>query len=410
METDEQKKELFVGKLLREPFGIFYYNEQLEKQALEVTKDKLAEPLYGKYDRIVLNKSQISFLEEDQVETTVGRLLLNLIVIFEPFQGRIKYINKAFTPGYIEERIAPLLQDATEDNSKREPGKYYVDEYLKFCKAVSFIEQLAKIFAQSVTRAGMLPPPGREKVRKELLEKYKGKLNDPVEMVKFQDELRAFDNAYLKENDPSYGKFMSGSKILGAHLKTYLTQGGESNEFTGQLSITPITQPLEQGIDLTPEKFTAVANTIRYGSYSRGAETVNGGVVAKALMTALDTWRITPGDCKATLGTQYQYGAKKVKELVDRYVIENGKPILIETEEQAKAYIDKVVFVRSPQYCRRPGTETCEVCAGRILAKYPNGQVVPAMEVSSGIMSDSLKKMHNTTASTKTMELKNTIS
>lgn len=395
----------YPGQLVREPFGVFFYDDNQERQPIEIKDQKPNQPLFNKQETITITKASLPIIEEDQIETKVGRLLLNLLVVYEAFHGRLAYINKPFIPSDIEEIIAPKLKDKLKEGEKKQEGLFYTDEYIRFSQAVTFVEQLSKLFTQSVTKAGLLPPPGREAFRKELLKKYDGKLTDPTVMVQFQTELNNFDKEYLKQNDTSYGKFMSGQKILGARSKSWLTQGGESNSFIDQLDVTPITQPLTDGIDLSPEKFTAVCNTIRYGSFARGAETVNGGVVAKALMTALDTWRVIPGDCGTKFSAKRYYTEKEADLLIGTYVIANEKPLLIENIDQAKQYTNREIKVRSPQYCRRPGTETCSVCAGTDLARFPNGLVIPAMEVSSGIMSDSLKKMHQTNAQARTMDL-----
>lgn len=410
VESDEQKAKQYIGKILREPFGVFYLDENLEKQPLDVGDIKPTEPLYSKRDSVTLLKRDIPWLAEEKVDTTVGLLLLNLLVVYEPFKGKLPYINKrGITPRAVEKLFSSKLQDTPPEGKAREPGVFYVDELIAYQKAVGMLEGLSKVFSCSITRQGILPPPGAEAFRKEALKRYEGKLHDPTEMVKFQTELKEFDRNYLKENDPSFGKFMAG-KVVNARSKSYMTQGGETNSFIDAVEMTPITQPLVNGIDLTPEKFAAVANTIRYGSFARGAETVNGGVVAKALMTALDTWKILDKDCGAQLGVVRRYRPDEIKKLVGRYLIQPNKTtLLIENEEQAKAFADKVVNLRSPQYCREPGLHTCKVCAGIDLSRFGSGLVIPAMEVSSGIMSDSLKKMHDTTASAKPMILTNAI-
>ena len=407
-ETEAQKAEKYIGKLIREPFGLFYLDELLQSQPIDFKTDVMS-ALFSKSKEISIKQTDFPFIQEPVIKTTIGRLLLNLIVVREPFSGRLSYINKRFNPGAVENMISATLEDTPLPGVDRKPGIYYVDEYIKFAKAVTFIENMSTIFTNSITRVAMLPAPGREAFTKKVLEKYQGKLRSPIEMAKFQEELREFDNAYLKENDPAYGQFTSGP-VISARNKAFMTQGGESNDFIGQLDVTPIIQPLDQGIDLAPEAFTAAANVVRYGSFARGAETVNGGVAAKALMTALDTWKIEKEDCGATLGISLSFTELNIKELIWRYILINGKPIFIENEEQAKPFIGKTIFVRSPQYCRLPGTETCKVCAGKAISKYPTGQVIPAMEVSSGIMSDSLKKMHNTGITTKVMDLNSVIS
>jgi hypothetical protein len=81
----------------------------------------------------------------------------------------------------------------------------------------------------------------------------------------------------------------------------------------------------------------------------------------------------------------------------------------IETIEQTKQYASQNLIVRSPQYCRRLGTQTCEVCAGKALSKFPTGLPIPLMEVSGGILTDSLKLMHNTALVTEEMNLSSVI-
>lgn len=407
-ETDAQKADIYPGKLIREPFGTFFYDEEGQKQPIE-GKFKLDAPLFHKYDKLTISQKDFPFLKEAEVETTYGRLLLNMLLVFEPFSGKLPYINTKFNVGKIEDMIAPVLQDDVPEGEEIPTGKIVVKELIKLQKAATFVETLTSIFALSITRAGMLPPPGRGEFKQKLLKAYDGKLTNPIEMAHFQEELQKFDIEYLKEKDPSYGKFMD-KKVIDARGKAFLTQGGESNSFIDQLDVTPILGALDQGIDLTPESFVAAANTIRYGSFSRGAETVNGGVVAKGLMTALDTWKIVDEDCGSLLGVERQYTADNIKRLVGRYVIVAGKPVLVETLTDAQSYIDKVIFVRSQQYCRRPGTETCAICAGKAVSQYKNGQVITTMEVSSGIMNDSLKKMHNTGITTAALDLKTVLS
>lgn len=415
-ETEAQKADLYPGKLIREPFGLFVVlNENGDREKIEPVEN-LTQPLFTKNQAIEITPAWLGSVTEPAVNTTIGRLLINLVCLWEAFGKKFPYQNAPMTPGKLEAMIAPkLMSNPPEivEHGRPEPyapiddGNFYVFELEKFAEGVGMLEITSQLFAYSVTQVGLLPPPGRKAFREQLLKKYEGKLTDPVEMAKFEAELDDFDKAYLK-NDPSYGKFMSG-KPKRARMKSYLTQGGESNSFTGDVKLTPIPHALEDGIPLDPEGFTAISNTIRYGSYSRGAETVNGGVVAKGLMRAADNWRITPGDCGTSLGIHRLYRGGDVKDLVGRYLVIAKKPVLIESDEQARLYAGREVIVRSPQYCSRPGTQTCEVCAGLALAKYPTGLPIPLMEVSGGILTDSLKLMHNTALVTERVDLPSVI-
>ena len=405
-ETEKQKQEHYTGKLIREPFGLFTYLEDGEKVQIK-TERPLNQPLFNVKDRITITSAWISSLKENSLETSIGTLLVNLICLYEAFGSKFPYKPGVLSPRKLEDEIAKKLQSNPKLGESKDPNFYYVDEYLKYCEGVSFLETLSQVFTHSITEIGLLPAPGRKEFKKEILKKYEGTLHDPVEMAKFEAELKAFDTEYIKQ-DPSYGKFMSG-KVANSRMKAYMTQGGESNSFVQSMTVTPIINALEDGIPLDEEGFTAISNTIRYGSFSRGSETVNGGVTAKALMRAADNWRITEGDCGTTLGIRRFYKDNEIQNIVGRYLVIKGQSVLIETIEQAKQYASQNLIVRSPQYCRRLGTQTCEVCAGKALSKFPTGLPIPLMEVSGGILTDSLKLMHNTALVTEEMNLSSVI-
>lgn len=406
VESDDQKKKTYPGKFIREPFGFFFIDSSGERVKIE-TKNSLTEPLLSPKDRLIITPELIGSVKQDSLETTVGNLLVNLICIYEAFGDKFPYKTGSFTPKSIEADIVKKLKSNPKAGESREEGVYYIDEYLKFCEGVLFLEGFTQVFTHSITRHGLLPAPGRKEFRDTLVKKYGDTLKDPVEMARFEEELSAFDKAYLK-SDPSFGKFMSG-KVAKSRMKAYMTQGGESNSFVQSMDVVPIIQPLEEGIPLDKEGFTAIANTIRYGSYSRGSETVNGGVTAKALMRAADNWEITDGDCGTTLGIRRLYREDEIEHIVGRYVVQNGKSNLVSDKGQAMQFAGQKIVLRSPQYCRRASTQTCQVCAGLALSKYPTGLPIPLMEVSGGILTDSLKLMHNTALMTETVHLPSVI-
>ena len=82
LETDEQKNQLYIGKVIREPFGVFYLDENFERQPLNIEGLKPTDPILRKQDKIVLSSSQFPWIKEVKLETTVGRLLLNLISVY----------------------------------------------------------------------------------------------------------------------------------------------------------------------------------------------------------------------------------------------------------------------------------------------------------------------------------------
>lgn len=403
-ETEKQKTVFYPGKLSREPYGLFCYLENGELVKIDAPLDQ---PLFRKEDRIVITPEWISSLKEPKLETSVGTLLVNLVCIHYAFGAKFPYKAGKFRVRQVEKEIIPKLKSVPALSEKRSDEHYYTDEYLKFHEGVGFLETHSHLFTHSVTKHTLLPAPGRKAFKAELLKQYEGKLHDPVEMAKFEKALEAFDNEYLKK-DPSYGKHISG-KVHKSRMKSFMTQGGEGNSFIDSMEITPILQSLDEGIPLDEEGFTAIGNNIRYGSFSRGVETVNGGVVAKAIGRATESWVISGDDCGTTMGIMRRYSETDIDQLVGRSVIENNQPKHIETLEDAKKYLLRTVFVRSPAYCSRPGDQTCKVCAGAVLSKYPTGLPIPLMGLSGGILNDSLKKMHNSALTTATLDLKSAL-
>lgn len=405
-ESDALKSKLYPGKLVQEPFGFFYVDDELKVNKIQ-GELKPNQPLFAKNDPITITKEWIPSLQENSVETTIGRLIVNLFIV-EAFGDKIAYMNEKFSPSDVEGKIAAVVQSTPPEGTVRDPKGFYIDEYIKFCESVSFLENLSNIFSHSVSRVGVLPAPGRKEFKQELLKKYEGRLNDPVEMSKFEEELGQYDINYLK-NDPAYGTFMKG-KTAKSRVKLFMSQGGEANNFSSSMEVTPIIPALEDGIALDDKGFTASANMIRFGSFARGAETVNGGVVAKGLNNAADNWVVVDGDCGSKLGITRVYTGSETFRLIGRTAIIDGKLVEIPDQETASKFDGKSVILRSPLYCKMESTRTCSKCAGPELSIYKKGVTIPLGEVSSGILTDSLKMMHDSSLSAAVMDLKSVLS
>ena len=68
--------------------------------------------------------------------------------------------------------------------------------------------------------------------------------------------------------------------------------GAEGGNFTDKVTITPVINSLQEGWPTDPVEFTAMMNGLRYASFSRGSETVKGGVSAKYLLRAGNNFKI----------------------------------------------------------------------------------------------------------------------
>ena len=76
---------------------------QLNQKKLE--KCKAGEPIYLFTDKVEAPKGLLKNLKSN-VDTTVGRLLMNKILIDRVFGDRIEYINKSMT---VKKRFDPIM-------------------------------------------------------------------------------------------------------------------------------------------------------------------------------------------------------------------------------------------------------------------------------------------------------------
>lgn len=385
----------------------YYYNERAEKLEIEgVTGDTFThveEDLdIGMDFMIYIEDDRLMPLVKDKTDTTVGRLIANLLLITLPFKTSLPFINDVFTVKTVEGMIGPLLKDDPKPGEEKE-GEIYVRDYMKFISLAQMATGISSIISVEATPKLLVPPPGIEEFVKTIMPKYKGKLSDPVVLTQFEKELMDYMDEYLKD-DPTVGRFLTPKIKNNALKKLFLTIGAEMDfEDTGK--VAPILRSLSEGWSLDPDEFTSQINSNRYGSYSRGLETQNGGVVFKLLTRLLNSVVVAEEDCGTNLTVPRTFSKGEIYKLVGRYIVESGKVRLVETVEDAKTYIGKSVDLRTPAYCKTENGNFCSVCGSVRLSKAKDGLTTLAAEASSVVIGSALAKFHGTTLSTARIEL-----
>jgi hypothetical protein len=399
-ENINNKENIFLGSLVLESWGYSFYNE---KQELVKIEDSIPnEPLFKFLDPITIDNTWIENADKS-INTFIGNLLVNKILVTNCFGNKIKFIEGKISIKDIEEKIAKSLIDNPKNkDEKRLANFFYVDEYVKFIDNIQYLSTFTQLATYSATKKNILPPTGIKEFKKELLEKYKDKLNNPVELSNFEQELKNFDSNYL-EGDPSNNIFVSGKVKNVARKKMFLTIGSEQG-FDEDLKSEPIINSLDEGWPTDPVKFTELMNGLRIGSFSRGAETVKGGVSAKVLLRAITNFNIQDTDCGSKLGIRRKYTKENINKLVGRYIIDK-EVIFIDNEDLASKFIDKNIIIRSPMYCKLEGENICKICSGNNLFQFKEGLAIPVTEISSIILTTSLRKMHGTILSTAKLDI-----
>jgi hypothetical protein len=395
------KENPYPYRIVRKLTGMYYVTTRGELDRIDGAK--LDEPLFKFLEPITVTPQMCKNVKAP-VETFIGNWIHNEILLVNAFGDKIPFIADVISLGDLGDYIAPLLRDTPAEGEERSTEYIYCDEYCKFVDSIPFVEGLSQLCVVAATPKNITAAPGITEFKQQLLQKYGDSLTNPVELAKFEKELKDYDEAYLKD-DPSNGIFLSGKTKNVARKKLFLTVGAEGT-FEETQKVHPIINSLSEGFSIKPDDFTATMNGIRSGSFSRGYETQNGGVSAKVMLRSVGNFRIDDTDCETTLGLRRYFYNDDIDQLVGRMIRVNKEWLLIESPEQAMKYVGQPVIVRSPMYCKLDGDHICKHCAGKRLAENPVGLTIAVTEISSIIMTAALKKMHGTVLSVAKMDFK----
>lgn len=384
--------------------GYNYYDKNLNK--LVLLEDGKDTPLFTPRQPIVIDKSWLPIVE-DTTDTTVGRLLTNAVVINEPFRSVLPYINKQFSVSTIENIVAPIVLSDPSDGVK-EPNKIYISDYLKSLDNAQYISNLSSTVVISASEKIITTPKGLDEYMETMIKKYEGKLDDPVELVRFENEIKAFDNDYLKD-DASYGLFISGKIRDNARAKMFLLIGS-STTLDERRRTKPILTSLAKGWNLNVDDFTSMINELRSGSYMRSKETIKGGTLFKSLIRSGNAISVKEGDCGTTLTIARIYSENNISKLINRNIVDHNRIVHIDNREQAMSYKDKVVHLRTPLYCKESKDKYCSICTGSKIYNDKNNMISLLLEISSIVTKSSLKAFHSNVLSVAQIDIEDNFS
>jgi len=365
----------YAYRLVATPTGYFFVDPNNNNQ-LTIVEDAIpGQPLYGIKEHLLISAGDVPNLDVE-IDTTYGRLLANYAVLVYPFGNKIPYINyQKWKPGMLESLIIDRLRDTPENDTDREqPGPssaIYVDEYLKFTNALFYLAGFSQLCVPAATRKTMTAAPGIAAFKAQLIEEYKDRLHDPATIAKIDAELVKFDRAYLK-GDEGEG-FLIKDKAFNIVRKKLFGMLGAEVGLEEKVNVDLIKNSLEEGWDVSA--FPAMNNSLRAGSFNRGANTMLGGELVKWLMRASSNIVVSDKiqDCGSRLGNVIKPTDKTYKKLIGFSVVTESGSIRVPDAETAKTYIGKKIMLRSPMYCKLDKTDYCSCCVGDRLAASPKG-------------------------------------
>lgn len=367
--TDFESETLLESKKL--PFNLIKLNNKYffyspEKQDyLEIEDSDVDQPLFSMYEELAISSEDIVNLNS-AIKTSYGNLLFNYIVLVHNFNNLIPYQNKHIKIPNIEKIIIDIV---SEDE--------FAKKYTKFAKSIYYLTGISQITNQGHTEKTLLPPTGGIEYRDSLLEQNKDKLDDPAIIAKIDEKLIKFDSDYLK-GDPGENFLISKKSRSTVRRKLFLMNGAERGLDETNVKVKLVKKSLSEGWDL--DNLPAMYNTVRAGSYNRGAETVFGGVAMKLIFRAFSNANISEEDCGTNLGEPLILNDSNRESLNGFTVLYDNKNIEVDKNTDLTQYMGKKLLLRTFTYCNTKNGDYCKVCSGKLLSISPRGLAVAVNE------------------------------
>lgn len=301
-------------------------------------------------------------LKKDLPNATWGDLLFNSRVLVYGCGDIIEYMEGPIDSGPLMDVFIKRMKSDPKSGEADIPGELYVKHWMKVGKAIGDIAGY-ELFVPSVTEKSLQPPPNRDELRAKLVKENEGNLDDPVIQTKIQDELVKSYKDYIK-GDPSEGFLYKRKSFNTALKRMFLIHGPEAGFDEGGRAKL-VLNSLQEGLDMT--QYPAMVNSLRAGSYYRGALTALAGTDVDLMGRIFQNARILPDFC----GTKEFAEIQVTEGYVGRYIDIKGKRIEI-TLENLPEYKNTVQSMYSPQYCKADHNDCCSICIGSKLAAFPN--------------------------------------
>jgi hypothetical protein len=400
------KSDPYPYRIVQTPSGHFFVDPE-KGNALTLIEDAdPKEPPLKIKDHIDLKEGEVPNVYAD-VKTTYGNVLFNFTAIIWPFGKKVEFltgrVNAEKLEAYVLGRMVDDLKPGeTAPNEGDRNAPLYVSEYLKFCDAMFYLAGFTQLCVPAVTRKTMQAPPGIFELRKKLLEENKDRLNDPAVIASIMKKLIAYDKEYLKD-DEGANFLITGKSYDVVRSKLFLMHGAEAGLGDG-VQVDLVTNSLAEGWDIT--KFPAMNNSLRAGSFNRGAETMLGGEAVKWLLRASSNMTVTQEDCGARLGLEIFVDNDSIHKLPGFSVVTQDGHEKVPDLEAAGKYMGKKILLRSSMFCKLEKTDYCAVCVGDKLALSPTALSAAIAGYGNTFLLLFMKKMHGTALQVARMNYK----
>jgi hypothetical protein len=361
----------------RDTQGLFY-TDPVTEEKIYLREGDTAQPLLSPKQALTLLPGELANVVS-KVDTTYGNALVNMQCLIDPLGDRIEFQTGRFNLKSIETRLAAWARD----------DKLDVEAYLRFCNNVTALSGLTQVTVTAASRQTLTGDPDRFKLREELLEKYKDRLDDPSVIATIDAELEKMDREWIA-NSPSAGFYTKDKSFSIVRKRLYYMLGAEQQKDSTKLHLTATS--LSEGINI--DDLPAMLTTQRLGAFNRGANTALGGESVKFYLRAFQNSTVAEEDCKSTLTLTYPVSSKNYKEFIGFFELNAKKePVLID-EARAKNQAGKTLSIRTPIYCKTSGANVCVTCMGEQSRNSPKALGELAAAVGSQHMLAMMGSVH----------------
>lgn len=314
------------------------------------------------------------------VETTVGIFIINANCLCDRLDDAVPYQNGVLSDTAESKLIAEAYK----------AGKITIEQSNLALRNRHWLTGILQTVLPSATRKAVVPDSSIATYRRKRLKEDPSIVTDSTKAVELESELIERDKAHIKGDDSELF-YKSGKAYNVTRKRMFNSFGLEKDPDTGNMRL--LTGSLQEGISV--EDAPLIFNSLRDGSYSRGAETQLGGEIVKFLLRIFEKTTISMEECGTMKGLTVLIDDISIPSLVGRFYVKNGKTLPLD-DATLKANRGKELLVRSPFACNAGNNHFCATCMGTGVSHSKKAVSILAVEVGSAFVSLFLAKMHGT--------------
>jgi len=340
---------------------------------------------FGYGDHILITKNDIVNVPDgEQIETSIGRLLLNYVWLADPFGDIIPYMNNTIRP---KKDIDPLIVTLLIE------GKIKVDQAYAYSRNLYYLQR-TELAVPAFTKKSICINPAIIKRRDELLIEYAEEIKNgnAIVMNKIEEELVRMDKEDIS-TDVSAVFYDHDSKSYENHRKNMFITVGAVNKFGDESNYNFIDNNIDEGWDF--KNFATICNEIRRGSFGRAKETAKGGEESKFLIRIFQNTRIIEDTCDSTRHLTLELTKDNIKDYYYRNVLsQDNKTYETIYPENVSKFVNRTIKMRSPQTCSTKNGYCYSCCGEDFRQMNQEIMTMNAITVGTEFLNLSMKAMH----------------